>query len=110
MSINPEEQKRLLMKRAKRALEAAGYFVKHQQDGTYIVGNAETEKPLVKFQSIERLGQFFGLWGNAIPDALEDYADEILDKTGHWKKPPDKDPLTGLDTPSTAALREKLKK
>jgi len=109
-TINPEERKRLLQKRAKRKLEDAGYFMKRQQDGTYIVGNAETEEPLVRFQSIERLGQFFGLWGNPIPDAVTDYAEEILDKTGHWMRPPARDPLTGLDTPETAAVRENIKK
>lgn len=105
--LNPQEKKRLLQKRAKRELEARGYGVKKLQGGGFLVINGETEKPICEFETIEQLGRVFGLWGEDIPDAVTDYADEILATTGKWMKPPDRDPKTGLDTPETAAIRER---
>ena len=106
--LNPQEKKRLLQKRAKRELEKAGYGMKRLQDGTYIVFYGDTEEPIVQFKDIEEVGQLFGLWGEDIPEAVTDWTEDVLAKTGHWLKPPDKDPLSGLDTPETAAVREKL--
>lgn len=88
--INPQERKRLLQKRAKRELEAAGYGLKKLQGGGFLLIDGETEETLAEFETIEELGLACGLWGE---DATEG----------------DRDPETGRDTPETAAIREKVK-
>ena len=107
--LNPQEKKRLLQKRAKCELEAAGYGLKKLQGGGFLVINGETEEVLAQFDDIERLGQVFGLWGEDVSDALIEHSEAVLERTGKWPKPPDKDPQTGKDTPETAAVREKIK-
>ncbi len=108
MRLNPQERKRLLQRRAKRMLERRGFGLKKLQGGGYIVINGETEDALAKFEDIEILGQAFGLWGADTPEEMLAEEDEILRNGGPWKHPPDRDPETGLDTPETAAVREKL--
>ena len=105
--LNPQEKKRLLQRRAKRELEAAGYGLKKLQSGGYLVIDGQTEKPIAEFDDIDQVGQVFGFWGEDNPDAVTDYTDKVLAETGKWLKPPDRDPKTGLDTPETAAIRER---
>ncbi len=105
---NPQEKKRLLQKKLKRELEKAGYGLKKLQDGSFIVIYGDTEEVIVKFKDIEDAGRTFGLWGHDLPETAYKDAEATVRATGKWPMPPSKDPLTGLDTPETAAIREKI--
>lgn len=91
--MNPQERKRYLFRRAKRMLEARGFGVKKVQSGGFILIDGESEKPIGQFETIEKLGAVLGLWGLPLPNPEQ----------------PDHDVATGLDTPETAAIREKIK-
>lgn len=86
--MNLAEKERLLRDRAKRKLNAAGYHLK-AQGGGFLVLNAETGRVYTHFESIQRLGKAFGLWGDT---AVADRDSE------------------GRDTPETAAIRERARK
>jgi len=74
-------------------LEARGFGLKRVQSGGFILINGESEEPLAQFETIEKLGAVLGLWGLPLPDPER----------------PDHDVATGLDTPETAAVRERMK-
>ena len=94
--------------RLKRELEEAGYMVKKSQDGTVSVLDGKTKSVYVSGISVQDAGRIFGLWGNEVLTDQQAAENEQEAKIkGHWKKPPDIDPTTGLDTPETAAIREK---
>ena len=106
--FNPAEKERLLSARLKRDLEKAGYLVKKSMDGTVTVLDGKTKALYISGISVQDAGRLFGLWGNeALTDqeAAENAREAKI--TGRWKKPPDIDQQTGLDTPETAAVREK---
>jgi len=92
--MNAQERKRLLQKRARRELKAAGYSLKQENGCITVFG--KTGKAIAEFEDIVRLGQVFGLWGS---DVMCD------DST----VPPARDPATGKDSPELAAVREKMK-
>lgn len=94
--LKPQEKEDLLQKRAARELEAAGYGMKHLEDGSFIVFSPKSGKTLAQFEDIIQLGQVFGLWGE------DGSSDDPID-------PPARDPKTGKDSPDLAAVREKLK-
>lgn len=94
--FNPAEKNKLLVRRARRELEKAGYELR-QREGSFLVLNAKSQKPLAQFESIEDLGKIFGLWGDDLP-ATPDYSG-----------PPGRD-SQGRDTPELAAVREKAYK
>lgn len=104
--MNPQEKKRLLERRAKRMLEESGFGMKKTQTGSYSVIDGKSEKILAQFDDIEQLGETLGLWGGELPESAYKYAEFVARHTGKWPKPPDKDPETGMDTPTTAAVRE----
>ena len=91
--MNPQERKRLLFKRAKRELEERGFGLKKSQSGEFTLVNGETEEPIAQFKTIEQVGAVLGLWGTPMIDPEH----------------PDRDVLSGRDTPETAAVREKMK-
>ena len=60
--FTPAEKTRLIIRRARRELEKAGYELR-QREGSFLVLNAKSQKPLAQFESIERLEKVFGLRG-----------------------------------------------
>ena len=69
--------------------------------------DGKTEDVLAEFQTIEQLGQTFNLWGQDFSTRAINESEESASETGIWQKLPDRDPRNGLDTPETAAIRER---
>ena len=107
--LSPAEKERLLAAVLKRELEAAGYFVRKSADGSIAVLDSD-QQPIFSGASVIEAGQIFSLWGGeSVSERKAEQLEREAHKTGHWRKPQDHDPKTGLDTPETAAVREKLK-
>ena len=105
--LNPAERDRRLTKRLKRELEEKGYLVKKSADSTVTVIDAKTQDVYISGVSVEDCGRIFNLWGyDPLTEEQLDQIEADAARTGIWRKPPTKDPKTGLLTPEEAAVLE----